>query len=565
MGVPANLIADGVDAVFCYVSALACPVRACVYPGTTLEVLWKSRTCLAMGLENLNITCEWAGGTTSTSPRITTLDGRPSLSCPVPELNVPDDSLITVYIRASFPLTEGAGESELPDSNDYFHMIHGAMRHDGEIAMTYVMVKYFRSSDTHQSCGCDALEYADVGGRLQTCDSCLVCGGDGSTVDCNGDCFGVAYEDTCGHCAGGLSRTVPRETCDYIPSNNAFSFGLFSEAIVLVLVTCCLTLAFSVFVWAFRVVISETLQIRHAAALGTGIRVAHPYLPPGLTEEQRVGLGEFVMELSEHQTQRLIIANEPSGECAMEGRLSQNEESSEQEVGPGPGVSKRSESAFECPICLVTFSNGDRCRRLPPPCEHVFHKECIDTWFQSSVLCPMCKRSVRELRQQVSRVDPDPVPGGAYRQAALPAIFVPQELPSSVVPVPATSTADTGADRSWMSASFGRLEISGPEVSSAAEDIGSLAHDVRGERERVPVSFTSEPVVLHTRAWGLQFPVLSTLRLRGSTPANQGEGGRDGITTAAAAIGEDSGSGREDEHEGANDSLLHAHERHGSS
>jgi hypothetical protein len=48
---------------------------------------------------------------------------------------------------------------------------------------------------------------------------------------------------------------------------------------------------------------------------------------------------------------------------------------------------------LECPICLTDFSEGEICRQLP--CDHFFHKTCIDQWFQVSILCPMCKRNIQ--------------------------------------------------------------------------------------------------------------------------------------------------------------------------
>ena len=45
-----------------------------------------------------------------------------------------------------------------------------------------------------------------------------------------------------------------------------------------------------------------------------------------------------------------------------------------------------------CSICLGNFVDGEECRMLP--CLHVFHKACIDHWFNVSQECPLCKRSV---------------------------------------------------------------------------------------------------------------------------------------------------------------------------
>ena len=34
------------------------------------------------------------------------------------------------------------------------------------------------------------------------------------------------------------------------------------------------------------------------------------------------------------------------------------------------------ESAVDCPVCLHSFENGDRCRSLP--CRHIFHVQCVE-------------------------------------------------------------------------------------------------------------------------------------------------------------------------------------------
>jgi hypothetical protein len=47
----------------------------------------------------------------------------------------------------------------------------------------------------------------------------------------------------------------------------------------------------------------------------------------------------------------------------------------------------------ECPICIAEFNTGDLCRQLP--CDHVFHRTCIDQWLQVSIVCPMCKRNIQ--------------------------------------------------------------------------------------------------------------------------------------------------------------------------
>lgn len=53
--------------------------------------------------------------------------------------------------------------------------------------------------------------------------------------------------------------------------------------------------------------------------------------------------------------------------------------------------------SIECSICLDSIEEGQRCRRLPVPCGHLFHIGCIDEWLKQSVHCPLCKRSTTQL------------------------------------------------------------------------------------------------------------------------------------------------------------------------
>lgn len=47
----------------------------------------------------------------------------------------------------------------------------------------------------------------------------------------------------------------------------------------------------------------------------------------------------------------------------------------------------------ECPVCLTKFEPEDSLRLLPV-CKHVFHQECIDSWFESHSTCPLCRASL---------------------------------------------------------------------------------------------------------------------------------------------------------------------------
>lgn len=54
----------------------------------------------------------------------------------------------------------------------------------------------------------------------------------------------------------------------------------------------------------------------------------------------------------------------------------------------------------ECSICISAFTKGDACRTLPHPCDHTFHKACIDKWFEKSSVCPLCNRNFYEQFQE---------------------------------------------------------------------------------------------------------------------------------------------------------------------
>jgi len=59
---------------------------------------------------------------------------------------------------------------------------------------------------------------------------------------------------------------------------------------------------------------------------------------------------------------------------------------------------KHTENMEPCSICFNDFNKGERYRKLP--CNHQFHKRCIDKWFNESVKCPMCRQDIRDLLQQ---------------------------------------------------------------------------------------------------------------------------------------------------------------------
>jgi hypothetical protein len=48
-----------------------------------------------------------------------------------------------------------------------------------------------------------------------------------------------------------------------------------------------------------------------------------------------------------------------------------------------------------CSICQDTFTDGQALRKVNH-CHHEFHKNCIDTWFQRNVHCPVCRFDIRD-------------------------------------------------------------------------------------------------------------------------------------------------------------------------
>lgn len=47
----------------------------------------------------------------------------------------------------------------------------------------------------------------------------------------------------------------------------------------------------------------------------------------------------------------------------------------------------------ECSICLTEFDDYEKLKFLPN-CAHVFHIDCIDTWLQANLNCPICRSNI---------------------------------------------------------------------------------------------------------------------------------------------------------------------------
>lgn len=51
-------------------------------------------------------------------------------------------------------------------------------------------------------------------------------------------------------------------------------------------------------------------------------------------------------------------------------------------------------SANQCAICLASFQEGESLLLLPCHERHVYHCECIETWFKKNRSCPLCMTDV---------------------------------------------------------------------------------------------------------------------------------------------------------------------------
>jgi hypothetical protein len=52
-----------------------------------------------------------------------------------------------------------------------------------------------------------------------------------------------------------------------------------------------------------------------------------------------------------------------------------------------------------CTICQDNMECGSEARVIRA-CDHRFHIECIDTWFDRSVICPTCRHDIRIQQQE---------------------------------------------------------------------------------------------------------------------------------------------------------------------
>ncbi|KAK4375352.1 hypothetical protein RND71_006029 [Anisodus tanguticus] len=60
---------------------------------------------------------------------------------------------------------------------------------------------------------------------------------------------------------------------------------------------------------------------------------------------------------------------------------------------------KEFKDGLECAVCLCDVTEGENARFLPK-CNHGFHVDCIDMWFQSHSTCPLCRNPVSIISEE---------------------------------------------------------------------------------------------------------------------------------------------------------------------
>jgi len=108
-----------------------------------------------------------------------------------------------------------------------------------------------------------------------------------------------------------------------------------------------------------------------ASAHSSSNNLSNLLLSGGFLDGIRTGLGSFMEPVIVHPTPEQIGASS----SLFRGR--------EEDV------------RMICPICQDSIES-DHMVRMLTFCTHRFHKECIDTWFQSHVTCPTCSHDIRE-------------------------------------------------------------------------------------------------------------------------------------------------------------------------
>jgi len=100
--------------------------------------------------------------------------------------------------------------------------------------------------------------------------------------------------------------------------------------------------------------------------------------------------------------QPFIFYVDPSAPASLTLAVSRGLDASVISSLPVFKFSSKTDQAVDCAVCLSEFEDGETGRVLPK-CNHSFHIDCIDMWFQSHSTCPLCRAPVEAAPVQVAR------------------------------------------------------------------------------------------------------------------------------------------------------------------
>lgn len=103
--------------------------------------------------------------------------------------------------------------------------------------------------------------------------------------------------------------------------------------------------------------------------------------------------------LTKQEMSRLVTTT--YGGLSMDHRQAPKQAAKQEESEGGDG----GDSGVSCSICYIPFTDDNKVVSLPK-CEHLYHSECILSWFKTRTTCPICRLDMRDhLKPEDGRFD----------------------------------------------------------------------------------------------------------------------------------------------------------------
>ncbi|CAB1120024.1 unnamed protein product [Ectocarpus sp. CCAP 1310/34] len=438
------------EVTLCRAPTLACLARACGKAGSEVPVLWEGVGCRAAASLNVTFSCRIGGlevpavglgGETTTSSSGSWAGGFEEeawgpywaggevgggLVCEVPRLEWAEagqEEAVMVPVEVLWSLPEQASDraKEQVRLGAAGVAVHGlSVLGDAGLINSHVLAfRYYRDDADAPDCGCSTSPRQTE----LTCDSCLVCGGDGSTKDCGGFCHGEASVSPCGECSGGMTGVTGGLWCDeyreYLDGPAEAALLSLSQSIMMLVALSIMTAFLTMCLFLARALMLRGVLAMEGDRHGTLRRRVfsrHRGLSPSeLDCLETVEYSTAVSIVSKDKGNDDISCMDGGGDSSgveligekVDPSNSRSSSGSEEKrggvesagmMGGGDGAfiaqGAEAASSADCSICLGGFEDGDVLRKLP--CLHLFHQKCVDEWLHLSVSCPLCKRSARE-------------------------------------------------------------------------------------------------------------------------------------------------------------------------